>query len=371
MEVECKFKRNVWNKFSAEYEVTHQVLNESKWNKNVTFFGENIEESYHEQVRAIHFKKCVMKKLPTGLSKIFPSLRLLSVIDCGFEDISKGDLNGFKELKVLLVKNNELTFLPGDLFAENCEIEDVSFKGNKLIHVGANILKPLTKLKSADFRGNLRINYKFKAFPYGKNAITERMTDCSIKKLEKKIRKMEFHGLACSGGLSHDINKFISNDEFKNLKILINETEFKVHKFLLTARSPVLKELMKRDSNADSITLEHIPKEIFQHILDFIYDEKLPNNDVVLETYAAAAQLQIQELQDFAASRMTTLIDDENALKILFMANEYKNEDLKLKAFDHIKSFFPDKKLKTELASNPEAVRKLIAAKKEIERLVE
>lgn len=312
-----------------------------------------------------------MKKLPTGLSKIFPTLRLLSVINCGLEEISKADLNGFKMLKVLIMKNNELMFLPENLFSENGEIDKISFKRNKLIHVGANILEPLVKLKSADFRGNIGINYKFSSLPCTGNTIAANITNRCLKKLVSKIRKMKPYVFASNGGRNHDINNFISSNEFKDFKIIIDGTEFKVHKFLLSARSPVFKALMKQDPNADTIIFERIPQEIFQNILDFVYDDKLPNNEVVLETYAAAAKFQIKELQEFAAARMMTLINDENTLKCLFMANEYKNEDLKLKAFEHIKSFFPDKNLKTELASNPEAVRKLIKAKKEIEKLVE
>ena len=374
MEVECKLRRE-WNKIVPEYDVSHQVLCESKWNKKLTFYGENIEESSHKHIKAIYFKKCIMKKLPKGLSKMFPYLELLSVNNCGLEEISKEDLSGFKNLKNLVIKHNELKFLPENLFDENVEVAKITFKGNKLIHVGANILNPLVKLKSADFRDNLRIDYKFKlpAKTIFKNIIDQAFNWSRYckEKLNNQIRKTETYGFVCSGGLYNDFDKYISNEDFKDFKIIINESEFKVHKFLITARSPYFKELMKQDPDAYEISFEHIPPQIFQNILDFVYDEKLPNNEVVVETYAAASKLQIQELQEFCASRTMTLINDENALKILYMANEYKNDELKLKAFDHIKSFFPDKKLKTELASNPEAVKKLIAAKKEIEKLVD
>jgi len=373
MEVKNRRKKVAWNKYIPEYAVFNQVCG-SKWNKELTFYGKDIDESCHEHRRAIRFENCVMKKLPKGLSKIFPNLEYLSVIYCGLEEISKEDLSGFKELKVLKVKNNELTSLPDNLFEENGEITHISFRRNKLIQVGGNILKPLIKLKSADFRDNLNINYLFKGCGHVRKSPSEhifKLTEKSLNRLEVKIKKTECCSFPCSGGLNDDIDKLISTDEFKDFKILINGTEFNVHKFLFIARSPVLKELMKQDPVANSVTLEQIPVEIFKNILDFVYDNKFPSDDVVLETYAAAAKLQIQELKDYTASRLITLLNDDNALKILFMANEYKNSELKLIAFGHIRGFFPDKKLKSELANNPEAVRKLIAAKKEIEKLIE
>lgn len=372
MEVKNRLKKVAWNKAIPEYAVLNQVCG-SKWNKELTFYGKPVEKSCPELCRAIRFENCLMKKLPKGLSKILPNLEYLSVIYCGLEEISKEDLSGFKELKVLKVKNNELTSLPENLFEENCQIKKISFRRNKLIRVGANILEPLIKLKSADFRDNLSIDYLFK----GSGGVMKtadhilKWSEKSLNRLEKKIKMTESNNFPCSGGLNDDIEKLISTDEFKDFKILINGTEFNVHKFLFIARSPVLKELMKQDPVADAITLEQIPEEIFKNILDFVYDNKFPSNDVVLETYAAAAKLQIQELKDYTASRLIGLLNDDNALKILFMANEYKNEELKSIAFGHIRGFFPDKILKSELANNPEAVRKLIAAKKEIEKLIE
>lgn len=370
MRVECKFKKR-YNKLTDAYKVSNQVVCESKWEKSLIFFGENIEDSFHEQIREIYFKNCVMKRLPGSLSKILPNLEILSVVGCGLEEISREDLSGFKSLKALIVKNNELTFLPENLFDLNREIEEISFKGNMLIHVGRDILKPLTNLKLADFRGNLRINYRFKTPPYESVLANSKLSwlNCCLKKLEKKISQTEEMSFAHRNGCKQDIDEFLSNDEFKDFKIVINETEFKVHKFLFAARSPVLRKMMTQNSTADSIELENIKIEIFQIILDFVYDEKLPNAADIIEIYAAAAQLQIRDLEEFAASKIISSISSEDSLQVLFMANQFNNQELKMKAFDCIKSFFPDKKLRLELADNPEAVRKLISAKLEIEKI--
>jgi speckle-type POZ protein len=184
---------------------------------------------------------------------------------------------------------------------------------------------------------------------------------------------MECVGLHRGGsGLKNDLDEFLSNDDFKDITIKIDEKEYKVHKFLLAARSPVMNRLMKNKPEAEEISLIDIPIETFEVVLEFVYDEKFPTDDAdFLETYAVAAKLEIRELKEFSAEKLMTLITDDNALEIMALACKYESEKLKVKAFNQIRSFFPDKKLKDELADNPEAVKKLVAAKREIEKFID
>lgn len=370
MELKCKLHKSEFRTYKESYKIKNQILIDSKWNKCLTCVGEDVDEESSKLIKAVFFNKCVMRKLPNRLSHAFPNLELLSVVNCGLIEITRDDLKNLTSLKHLLLNNNELQSLPSDLFADRTEIEKISFKSNKLHHVGSNILDPLTKLQSADFRNNLKINMKY-SIPRFMGEEIRKLSAHRLDKLQRKMRKIEKCDVAEPGGLKLDIEKFLLNDDFKDFNVKLNDKEFRVHKFLLAARSPVMSELMKQEPDAESITLIDIPTESFETILDFIYDENFPNDDVILETYAAAALLEILELKAFAASRLMTSLNDENALTIFTMANKYMSEDLKLKAFEQIRTFCPNRKLCDELADNPDAVRKLISAKNEIEKLTQ
>lgn len=190
-----------------------------------------------------------------------------------------------------------------------------------------------------------------------------------LKNLNKKLQSCDKEKADQPDGLSRDMKKLLASDEFKDFDIKIDETVFTVHKFLLAARSPVFSRLMTEAPDATEITFNEISVESFKVILNFVYDEKFPDEgDNMLEVYAAAAKMEINQLKEFAASRLLEAIDDTNALTIMRLAKKYESNELKLMAFNRIKLLFPDKKLKNELADDPEAVQKLLEAKLEIEK---
>lgn len=190
-----------------------------------------------------------------------------------------------------------------------------------------------------------------------------------LKNLNKKLKSCDKVKAHQPDGLNRDIKKLLASDEFKDFDIKIDETVFTVHKFLLAARSPVFSRLLNEAPDATEITFNEISVESFKVILNFVYDEKFPDEgDNMLEVYAAAAKMEINQLKEFAASRLLESIDDTNALTIMRLAKKYESNELKLTAFNRIKLLFPDKKLKNELADDPEAVQKLLEAKLEIEK---
>lgn len=160
MNVECRFKKRLRWPRSDSYEISKQNLLESKWDKTLKFSGDGITDETHISIKSIYFEKCLMRKIPTGLSEIFPNLETLSVNQCGLAIICKDDLKSFKNLKTLILPNNDLTSLPGNLFEENTTIERISFRGNKLTSIGINLLDPLLKVSAVDFRDNFCINFR-------------------------------------------------------------------------------------------------------------------------------------------------------------------------------------------------------------------
>lgn len=107
----------------------------------------------------MNFMSCRVIKIP-GVIMIqhYPLLEAVALSNCGLRSILKEDLKGLIHLKVLWLNDNELEYLPGDLFEEARKVEYVSFEKNKIRYIDAELLEPLVDLKLINFFGNAAIN---------------------------------------------------------------------------------------------------------------------------------------------------------------------------------------------------------------------
>lgn len=321
-------------------------------------------------VRAIEFSDCKLFEIPQSLTATFIYLEVLSIRNCFLKEINKIQLSSFKHLKQIYIVANELTSLPADLFTELPNVEAISFYQNKITSIDPNLLEPLINLKYADFRQNVNINCCYAVSPYThpNGDYYSRISSLSNLKTLIEMHSAEANKKRTKGsGLTEDIRKFIADDKFKDLKIYVNNREFQVHKFLMIARSSYFAE--KLEDTPNFIELNEFSIEAFEKILDFIYNENFPAEDEnFLEVYEVAGKLEINELKDFCAEELIETVNDENALKILFLSCKYSNYDLKMKSFNVIKKMFPDKKFKDELADDPETIKKMLFVREKLEK---
>jgi BTB/POZ domain len=134
------------------------------------------------------------------------------------------------------------------------------------------------------------------------------------------------------------------------------------------ARSPVLADMILENPVAENLNLVDIPVKVFKIVLDFIYNDTAPPNDVnLIEIYAAAGRLAINELKNFTAAKLMDQVDEINAYEVLVLSNKYGSVNLMMKAFEHIKKIFPDKNLGDEFARQPDKIRKLLDMKRKMD----
>ncbi|KAL7013176.1 hypothetical protein ACKWTF_015234 [Chironomus riparius] len=83
-------------------------------------------------------------------------------------------------------------------------------------------------------------------------------------------------------------------------------SKVKIHEFLLAARSPILAEILKSNPEVENLNLVEISVEIFKIILKFLYTDELPggNGTNVLNLFAAAGKLKIEELKNFLGTKL-------------------------------------------------------------------
>lgn len=164
-------------------------------------------------------------------------------------------------------------------------------------------------------------------------------------------------------GFNDDLQKFLSLDEFKDFKIKINNREFKIHKLIFAARSELFAEMIKANPEAEDLELQDISVDTFECVIEYVYTDKPPRTQNLIEVFAAAGLLKIKGLKNIAAGLLILSINNEADLKNLFkiynFAHKFEHGKLRLKAFEGIKKQITGSKLMDE----PEELRKIVEAK--------
>ncbi|KAL7051133.1 hypothetical protein ACKWTF_004345 [Chironomus riparius] len=173
-------------------------------------------------------------------------------------------------------------------------------------------------------------------------------------------------------GLLGDIKACIQEESTKDFKVLIENREFDVHKFLLIARSPTIADILRNNPEIESLSLLDIPVDIFENILKFLFTDVVPDDNETnfLYLFAAAGKLKIKELKQFAADQLLKAINQENVMEVFMLSSKYGDDKLKRKAFDEIKKMFPKYVFKDVWISSYELVMKVIEQFKKYEEAI-
>jgi len=383
LKIKCQFGRDTFSDISYACKILSEVINEDE---PLEFEGKHDVGKSNEAVKEVTFEHCNMKKVPQGLKKLFPNFEILIISYSGLENVTRGDLAEYKNLKKIDFSNNKFEFLPGDLFEDFENLEEIYFDDNQLTVIEPEILDKLDKLKYASFDYNpnytssVNCNNKQALIDFKEELIEKFLADSeSVKKYLKKSieekqklktelkfekEKNSYITSKYQKCIHSDIEAFIQDKSTKDFQIQIDDHEFPVHKFLLAARSPTLAEILKNNPEVENLNLVDISVEIFEIILKFLYTDELPGDDETnfLHLFAAAGKLKIENLKDFAAKNLFDQIDSENAMEILNLSNKYEHEGLKVKAFNEIKKKYITINFKDDWASDTEKVVNIIEA---------
>jgi len=345
----------------------------------INLFGLHLDEKSNNDVDFILFDKCDVPKIPKGITKVFPNLKVLDIDFSNLKEINKSDLEVYKQLERFSSNGNDVEFLAGDIFEGFKNLTWVTFFANKLRVVEPNILDGLENLKVVDFTQNPNFNRCYSmyhehnhnsTFDEVKGQIFEQFFASdpeNIKSYLKKLRKRP------QENLFNDLKNLISDETSKDLQIIIDGHEFPVHKFLLAARSPTLAEILKNNPEVENLNLVDISVEIFETILKFLYTDEFPggNETNFLSLFAAASRFRIKELKNYAANKICELIRHENIFEILNLSNKFDHDWLRQAAFDEIKRNYQKIDFEDEWAKEPERIVEIIDGFREKEEAVQ
>lgn len=394
----CTFGFIQTNHFGNVY--TCRILYQSFPDQSrLTFFGDHLQGKSNKNVDYIIIHNCITYKVPKGLTNFFPNLKIMLIQNSNLQELRREDFDEYKNLKVFACVENPISFLPGNLFNDLKEIKSVVFIKNQLKVIEPNILDGLTKLTNVSFAVEPNFDICYSIYDpaqfrlddvkhylnqkfFSNYVMWMREENCKLKqeccKLQQEnwMLRME-NGVLNSekmkvnsspdNGLYADFKKYIEDENSKDLKIIIDDREFRAHKFVLAIRSPTLAKKIQERPEADSLNLVDISVGMFARILKYLYTNEVPQDVNLLFLYAAAGRLQIKNLKDYAATKIMDWVNIGNALEIFELSCKYEHNQLKKKAYAEIKKKYPSINFRDEWLVQSEKLGKTIEGLKKQE----
>lgn len=151
--------------------------------------------------------------------------------------------------------------------------------------------------------------------------------------------------------------------EYAAFTIKTKDSNFKVHKNILSMHSPVFDAMFRNDKSVDSINIKTFSSATVQEFVDFSYTGDLEDSENPMELYELAKNYEVKELQMICEEIIMEDLDKSTALEVFGFGLDHNNEKLKKRAFDEIKKMYPDKNLDESLFNDPEKFAALLDAK--------
>ena len=106
-------------------------------------------------------------------------------------------------------------------------------------------------------------------------------------------------------------------EKLSDFEIIIGKEVFKVHKTLLTWKSPCFKDFLITDQQRQ-LELTDCDLEIFKIFLNYLYTEKIDDKDVSIELLFIANKFKVKSLVKICEYKLCSLgIKNENVTKLL------------------------------------------------------
>ncbi|XP_057325885.1 speckle-type POZ protein B-like [Microplitis mediator] len=142
--------------------------------------------------------------------------------------------------------------------------------------------------------------------------------------------KLELNIPKCQ--MSHDYSELYNTKMGSDVIINVRNTEFRAHKTILMARSPVLAAMFSHnmiEKKESKISIPDIAPVIFEKVLKYIYTDEVTGLDADAERLLEAAdKYQLRSLKEICQESLSKTLTVENALKIMTLANRHSAEHL-------------------------------------------
>jgi len=140
--------------------------------------------------------------------------------------------------------------------------------------------------------------------------------------------------------LSDDFGQLFESNQFADVNLTCAGREFKCHKAILTARSPVLAAMFEHDMKErqhNRVEIDDMDPEVMADMLRFIYTGRAPNLDsMAADLLAAADKYALDRLKVMCEEALCNSLCIENVSEVLILADRHSAEQLKAQAIEYI-----------------------------------
>lgn len=153
------------------------------------------------------------------------------------------------------------------------------------------------------------------------------------------------------------LERLFDSDEFHDFSIITKDGEFKTHRNILAAASPVFWKMLTHDMQENcskSVKIVDASSRVIHEMLRFVYTSRVENLDEVAEELLIVAdKYQIQGLKELCERCLCKNLNDGNVCSLLMLGDQYQGKRLREEALHHVVK-------KRKLLRKTEGFRKLL-----------
>ena len=147
--------------------------------------------------------------------------------------------------------------------------------------------------------------------------------------------------------LNIQMTKMLANQTLTDVTLKVKDEEFKAHKVVLVAASPVFEAMFKEGTkeHAESfVNIEDIDSDIFELFLRYLYsgEVELTGNDVVYDLLAVADKYDVEPLMEVCVQHMTKNTSVENVVDVMTLAHRHSFDSIKSLGTEFFRKNFND-----------------------------
>lgn len=159
-----------------------------------------------------------------------------------------------------------------------------------------------------------------------------------------KVRSKTYDPYACNNEMLSNVRGLFADPTFSDFSFFVEDKEFKIHKNILAATSPVFMKMFTtemEESRTNTCRVDHIKPEVFEKILECIYKGKLPDDfpAYARDLFAAADYYGLDRLKEQCRLEVHENLSAANAVEAYSLACRYNLEELKADAWEVVKRF--------------------------------
>lgn len=160
IDLQCSFNFSISYNFYSCYVENNLNINSTENIPIKLINATHLDFKDNTQVIGFYAFNKNIRYIPKNIVEIFGNLKIIKITYGRLKEIHQSDLQPFEQLEYCQLMDNDIEFLENGLFHYNLNLQQVSFKNNKIIHIGDGVFDQLGSLSWLNLEANGCINMK-------------------------------------------------------------------------------------------------------------------------------------------------------------------------------------------------------------------